>query len=660
MKSKLLISSIVCSGLIFSSCNDFLDREPLDTVTPAEYLNTADDLAAYSINHYNFNSHSNYGLGTLRGDVNTDNMTDISGSTSRWEKGIWKVPTDGGGWDFGNIRGCNYFFDQVLPKWNAGQITGNKEDIEHYIGEMYFLRAWNYFSSLKTFGDFPIVKTTLVDNKEELAKASERSPRNEVARFILSDLDSAIVLMKPLMKNKNRLSKKVALLVKSRVALFEASWLTYHKGTAFVPGGQGWPGANMSYNSDFNIDIDEEIKFFLNEAMTSSKEVADGITLTPNSGVMNPVGKAHAGWNPYFEMFALPDMGGNDEILFWRSYAKDHGIAHAVSVYIKSGGNLGVTKDYVDGFLMKNGLPIYAAGSGYKGDVTIKDQKEGRDDRLNLFVFGEEDTLTLEESFGMPKIIAISELRDITGFRVRKCYNYDPAQTPGPGTDCTYGSIVFRGVEAHLNYLESSYMLKNSLDATARGYWSELRARANIDGSIEKSIAATDLSQEKDWAKYSANKLVDATLFNIRRERRNEFIGESMRWDDLKRWKALDQVENYIVEGFNLWDKAYDSPAYKDSVFKDDKFTGVIKSSLIDAGSTANVSPKSQSKYLRPYQIIKNNNSLYNGYNWTKAYYLSPIPYFQMLLTSENEDVSTSPIYQNPLWPSTAGGVAIE
>ena len=297
MKNKLLISSILFSGLVFSSCNDFLDRKPLDSVTPEEYLNNVNDLAAYSINQYSFSTHGGFGLGTLNGDVHTDNMVNTNGSPYYWQPGNRRVPSDGG-WDFGAIRRCNYFFDDVLPKWKAGQIGGDEVEIKHYIGEMYFLRAWSYFNQLKTYGDFPIVKTTLTDNAEELVKASERSPRNIVARFILNDLDSAALLMKPEFENKNRLSSNIALLVKSRVALYEGSWLTYHKGTAFVPGGAGWPGAAMSYNKDFSIDIEAEIKFFLNEAMTSSQLVADAVTLTPNSGVVNPTTKNYVGWNP--------------------------------------------------------------------------------------------------------------------------------------------------------------------------------------------------------------------------------------------------------------------------------------------------------------------------------------------------------------------------
>lgn len=52
-----------------------------------------------------------------------------------------------------------------------------------------------------------------------------------------------------------------ALTFKSRVALHEATWLLYHKGTAHVPGGPGWPGEGD--NPNFSLDIDQEIDYFL-------------------------------------------------------------------------------------------------------------------------------------------------------------------------------------------------------------------------------------------------------------------------------------------------------------------------------------------------------------------------------------------------------------
>src|SRR3546814_1602841 len=85
--------------------------------------------------------------------------------------------------------------------------------------------------------------------------ASERRPRNEVARFILSDLDSAIALLQAVPPGgKTRISVHAAQVFKSRVALHEATWLLYHKGTPRVPGGPDWPGEGNVEGFSINID----------------------------------------------------------------------------------------------------------------------------------------------------------------------------------------------------------------------------------------------------------------------------------------------------------------------------------------------------------------------------------------------------------------------
>lgn len=70
--------------------------------------------------------------------------------------------------------------------------------------------------------------------------------------------------------------------MKSRVALFEGTWLKYFKDTPFVPNGPEWPGKSKEYNANYQYptgDIDKEIDFFLTEAMNAAKEVADATQL---------------------------------------------------------------------------------------------------------------------------------------------------------------------------------------------------------------------------------------------------------------------------------------------------------------------------------------------------------------------------------------------
>lgn len=646
-------------GVALSSCEDFLDREPLDRITVPQFFNTEADLAAYSVAYYpsTFSTHSGWGIGVGNYDNHTDNQATTDANLYRYVKGHWKVPQSGD-LGFGNIRAFNYFFEQVLPKYEQNAITGSPANIEHYIGEVYFLRAMTNFQKLQTYGDFPIITSVLEDNHEALVEAAKRAPRNLFARFILEDLDRAIDMLQDGFKKKNRLTRDAALLAKSRVALYEGTFLKHHRGTPRVPGEAGWPGAKMSYNSGFTIDLDGEINFFLTQAMAAAKEVADKVSLTPNSGKANPEGSEFAGWNPYFEMFAAQDMSNIDEVLFWRDYSLDLSVTHGVSVYLKRGGNTGLTKGMVDSYLMKNGLPIYAAGSGYVGDETIMKTKEGRDERLQMFVAGETDRFSNEaenSEYGYPGIVELQETRDVTGYRPRKFLSFDPKEAPGSELTCTAGSIVFRAVEAYLNYMEACYEKNGTLDGDATNYWVAIRKRAGVDTDFAKTIANTDLSRENDWGAYSGGVLVDATLYNIRRERRNEFISEGLRWADLMRWCSMNQVKNYVVEGFNLWDEAYLAEEYY-TVNEEGETEFIL---VGDGSASSNVSAKELSKYLRPYQKIRNNNPVFDGYNWSEANYLSPLPIREIQLASPDKlSIETSNLYQNPYWPLEANGEA--
>lgn len=657
METKKLLIFVLTSAMLslFSCEKDFLERSPLSDITPANYLIEESQLAAYAINQYGvFPTHQNFSYGTFGNDGNTDNQVTLS-YDNRFVPGQWKVAQTGGDWDFGSIYQCNYFLQTVLPRLKAGKITGNGV---HYIGEMYAIRAFVYFGKLQALGDFPIIKTVLPDNKEALIAKSKRAPQNEVARFIISDLDSAVMLLNPIAPDGkgNRISKAVALLLKSRVALYEATWLKYFKGTAFVPNGTGWPGKDKDYNANYNFpsgSIDNEIDYFLTQAMDAAKQVADATPLVINNGVLQQ--KTTDAVNPYHNMFSDVDLSGYSEVLLWRRYDKGLGITHNVVVSAQGGNNAtGVTKGMVDAFVMANGLPIYAPGSGYAGDDSISVVRKDRDGRLWLFLKEPKQINVLFPNAlgshaipieGIPDITSNSwQLAYPTGYALRKGNNYDAIQC-GNGLGYT-GSIVFRAVEAYLNYMEACFEKTGGLDGTAQDYWRKIRIRAGVDPDYQKTINATIMSSEaNDWGAYSAGNLVDPTLYNIRRERRCELMAEGLRQMDLRRWRAMDQLITapYHIEGFKLWGpmkKWYDP-----------------KKLTYGGSSKSKVSDPSVSLYIRPFEKISTSLA-YNGFRWTMAHYLNPIAIQHFMLTTDDgTDLTKSPIYQNPGWtlsPNTA------
>ena len=675
---------ILCLGMTVTSCSDFLDRPPLDQISPDSYYTTADQLGTFTINYYTsiFPNNSGWWAGVATFDDGTDNQASRGGNSGMYLQDQWKVPTSGG-IGMNAIRNVNKFINESEAKIAAGKVTGTPEQINQYMGEAYFIRAMLYYSKLQDYGDFPIVLKELnIDN--DLVEASKRQPRNLVARQILSDMDKAIDKLQVNVASKVRINKNAALAMKSRMALYEATFEKYHRGTGRVPGDANWPGKNKEWNKNFTINQDDEVNFFLDQAIDAAKKVCDAVPLkTQNSHVMNPsaIGQ-YNGWNAYYDMFASPDLSKYPEVLLWRQFNSNltPSLAHLTSNKLRGGVATGWTRGLVESFLMKNGLPIYASGSGYHGDTTIDMAKTDRDERLQLFMFGESDVLGIDQKsidlandklpagatpltkilFNAATLFATDQAsRDVTGYRQRKFYNYDPAMQLGQTFSDVDGQIIIRVEEAMLNYIEASYLRTGSLDATATGYWTALRARAGITAPISTTIAATDMSKEADvnrpsydWAAFSAGHPVDATLYSIRRERRSEFAGEGLRNDDLIRWASLDQVKNYQIEGVNFWDQIYQNPS-----FVNDKGVSLI---IADGDAKATMSAKTLSKYVRPYQIQKTNNILYNGYTFYQAHYLSPFSYQEMQLCSPDRTAENSNLYQNIYWPVEANGEALK
>lgn len=666
----------VATGLcIFPSCNDYLDIEPDSVITPENYLNSDDQLAAYAINLYTNKTvpipsisqsiKLNIDFGIAGEDIKTDNQNTSKIIPEKFVDADYRVPEKDGDYEFTVIRSVNYFLDNVLPKYEAGKITGQKQLIEHYIGEVYFFRAAAYFRKLMQYGDFPIVKTTLVNNMGSLVEASVRAPRNEVARFILEDLTRAETLMQKTAPDgkRNRLFSDVATFYKARVALYEGTFLKYFKDTPFVPGGPEWPGADKAFKGYVypSGNIDAEIDYFLAEAMKNAKVIADKYPLVENTGVILDKPEAV---NPYVSMFADTDLSKYTEAIMWRQYSSSLGPSHGISMQASIGNaGVGLTRGLIRCFVDKNGLPPYAPGALWsdKEESDIHTVSKDRDSRAQLFIKLPNQinivTNTEKVSGGKIKEYAAPEINTssqynlyTTGYTSRKYLSPD-------GVHCNTNGYTsapsFRSAEAFLIYVEACYEKTGAIDADADRYWKSIRKRAKINlengGDWRVTVAHTNMTEEArfDWAAYSAGKLIDPVLYSIRRERRCEFLQEGMRFDDLVRWRALDQLKTnrYHIEGMQLWNSA--NEALLVSTYGE-KYLAPFK------GSQAN------SNFLRLYQQASGGLA-YDGLTWSMAHYLEPIAIQHLRITSPTfNDAASSTLYQNPYWSLEAGSTAIQ
>lgn len=669
---KAFIATAFLAGI--TSCEDFLDREPMSTVSPGTYYTKAAQLEANLNDEYPnvLPSFGQWTYGIFGEDKGTDNQIEV-GAHDRYTLDRWKVPhSENDNWKFERIYRINFFLSEALPKFGEDMsgaqntITGDVATIKHYIGEMYFLRAYEYFKKLQLFGDFPIIEQPLVDDMEALRAASKRSPRNEVARFILSDLDKAYEYMSDIDMATTRINKDAAMLIKSRVALFEGTWLENFKETAFVPGGTGWPGAALYSGYQYpSGTIEDEIKYFLEQAADAAKNVAEKYkaSLTVNTGVVQQSADAPA--NPYYDMFAQEDLSNVPEVLLWRQYARGLSTHNINSAAGRGNYRIGLTRGFVQNFLMEDGTPVYTHGtyedgdSYYMGDKTISDVRVNRDPRLSIFLKepGQKNILFEVDNNEGTEVVMEEPYPAITSGDGERGYSTGYALRKGGSFNRKYyangggytAAVCFRAAEALLNYMEASYLLKGSLDATAREYWTLLRQRAGISTDFDKTINLTDMSKEaeNDWGAYTAGTiLTDKTLYNIRRERRCEFIAEGLRYMDLCRWRSMDQLIKTPshMEGMHLWN----TPMEKWYVNEKGESTLVA-----DGTDKANVSSKDKSEYLRPFERTSSQAG-YNGCTWKMAHYLNPIMIKQFQLTASSSTESGSVLYQNPYWPTVA------
>ena len=674
---KSLIAALALTAGM-ASCTDWLEQEPPSYLTPESYFTDATQVQAAVDWFYTVMiTHGTWSFGVYGNDNETDNQADWN-PDNKYGTGLWQTSLTNGNWNWDNIRNINYQLRTIVDKNNAGSISGSQAAINQYIGELYFLRSYCYFDMLQKWGDLPIYSWALNNDEQELIALSVREPRNEVARFIINSLDSAITLMQPQgTYATTRIGPDAVKLFKSRVALYEGTFLKYFAGTPFVPNGPGWPGAEKDYNAGYQYptgSVEAESDYFLQVAADASKEIADKYmgSLRTNTGVVPQ--SATDPSNPYLGIWGTEDMSGVSEVLLWRQYSRSLGQTNDVEVVVtKSNYGIGLTRGFVENYLMKDGRPIYDKTGQYEYcDTSLALVRKDRDPRLTVFLkepgqvnlFINADDANLGDHGVVIEPVPVIDRRGDaengypTGYAIRKGGTFDGALTDNNAS--TNACAVFRATEALLNYMEAEYLLSGSID-NILPYWRAVRTAAGFTGDAvnpQVTIDHTDMAQEGkcDWGAYSGGQLLsDKTLYNIRRERRCELIAEGLRWMDLQRWRALDQlIANPVhIEGIHLYANGNDNPMYR--WYCTDP-TDLSTFSIVNDGSTsANISSPDLSEYMRPHEYNTVQNDFLGGLTWHMAHYLQPMPIRQMILTaSDYATPELSPLYQNPYWPTAA------
>jgi hypothetical protein len=501
---KVLYTFMIMLGLTISSCDNLLDKTPLDQISDPQFWKTEGDLQLYINKIYENMTGSAGGYwglsgsgGTALPDFGTDVVICVGNyiSTKNRMDGVITVPTAGGGWSWTNVRNVNYFLA------NADRVTtGLMKD--QYIGEAYFFRAWFYFELLKQFGDLPIITKTLSIADEDILY-SERRSKTDVVNFIVSDLDAAIAKMK--LKSEagaGRLNRDIALLFKSRVCLYAGTWEKYHRGTPFAGTTDG--------------------AGFLNLAATAAKTLMDGNRYSLTTGNTKSV---------YYELFNQIDLTSNKEVLFWKQYNS-----------LISGDNFtnqqwnwphasGYTREFVRSYLCTDGLPI-SLSPLYKGDGDLRTVAVNRDPRCDQTIMKPGDALSISVKNDTVKFVTpvLTGQAGSTGYESKKWRRpqVDP-RTNGNTGELAW--IIFRYAEALLNYAEAKAELGQLTQADVDLTINKLRQRVGMP-----NLNLSSIKTDPAWPDYGYT--LTPTLLEIRRERAVELAAEGFRMNDVLRWRA--------------------------------------------------------------------------------------------------------------------------
>ena len=502
---------VAASILPFSSCSDFLDREPITKPEAGNFLTGAIQVENYINGLYmTLPSFSKFGLGVRSEEKNSDNI--IAEKYDARLHGQNNQFSGASDWQTGyqNLRKVNYFFHNYkVPE------AQENEDVLSLKGEAYFLRAYWHFDLLKKFGSIPVMDAFWDENATIAGLQIPAKTRNEVARFILSDLVEAKNLLHSRGKYSGiRINKEAAMVLAMNVALDEGTWEKYH-------------------SSDDFASSTNESNYFLGEVINWGNELFGcGIDLYKTG--QNP-GDAFAA------LFNSKDLSGMGEVLLWRKYSSDEGVFHDVNGNLKAGvvdseGAAGITQSLVDNYLNADGTFIDPTNEKFKD---FKETFEGRDPRLIQTVMNEgakfasattatpmhleEYTDEKKNTISPPKLAGDGNTRSLTGYHIR--LGIDTTFVSGNGETAL---PIIRYAEGLLAYAEAAAELEMWSDDIANKTLKALRERAGV-----KYLAPAKDANFTDFG-YT----LTPVLQEIRRERRSELALQGFRLDDLMRWKA--------------------------------------------------------------------------------------------------------------------------
>lgn len=619
MKTKRIAKWIFLALVLvtFTSCIDsFLEVEPKNLQTEGAAFRSYDNFLTYSWGLYNIFTKAD---DIYRGDAESPWMSNNKQTNSNiWANQKVTETTGNNEWNFDYVRQVNVMLDNI----DKSEMTD--ADKEHWRSVGLFFRSFRYFKLLSMYGGVPWVEHVVSEEDKDVIYG-KRDDRDVVAANILRDLKYAEQHIKVDGDGTNTINVHVIRALISRFGLFEGTWRKYH--------GLG------------------DSETYLKACVQASEEL------------MKVYPEVH---NSYDELFNSQDLTGTTGIILFYVYAENI-LTHMAHRQLRASTfEYELCKEMVNRYLCTDGKPV-STSPLYAGDKTPYDEFRNRDHRLLFTVVppsriykdapasmewrflkvGEEVkigattlTVTVADSIRFREYIdlmakiskpsqknfplyawnytlpttytprfrnypeGISPFSGQHGYWFYKYYNIEPALQ----ATCWEDLPIFRIGEVMLNYAEAQYELELFDQNVADRTINKLRARVGVAKMVTAEIDES-FDPVRDLA-------VAPLLWEIRRERTVELLGENLAFDDIRRWK---KGEYFNKQPLGSWVKN----AEYNNTLKIHGYANIVAS-------------KDKEGYVEYLDKPK---------GWLEHYYLYPVPMNQLVL---NPQLEQNPGYKKP------------
>lgn len=617
MKLKYFsIITLGCINMLFSSCQDFIDNAPDDTLTMEMVFNDKTRTEDWLSGVYNkipdpyWDFFKFHGYDILGDDLDcSQRLTQWGFNVFAYTIGQWYTSSfwDANLWQEGPIRIRSAY--QFIKNAHALPDQGlSEEDVETMKNECRFLIAYYYWSMLEAYGSVPFFDGLADINDDNLMRGQE--PFDSMVDWIdkqLVDLSRKLPAswLDKSTQYYGRATSIMCLAVRARMLLFAASPL--------VNGNEWYKGFKNHDGRDRFSQSYDASKW--KRAADACKELIDAAHAAGHDLIReyNKDGSIDPFMSCYNVYFLRGDL--NKEALFIRA---DNNIKnfeeHSTPRGASATGNCGVSQTLVDAFYMKDGSvpilgykgnygsPIINEASGYT-ERGFSTQKDIRKTKYNLYrgcpgatvdsVGADGCTYNQVAAAGTYNMYMDREPRFyLTVMWNRQWYHQAKRETKfmsnevdgGPSHDAPQGGhlnrkrisldqnsrnnihpyrpgILYRLGEAYLNYAEAL----NECDPgnpDILKYLNLIRERAGVPqygtGTDSNGLKMVSVKGQEDVRQA------------IYRERRVELCCEDgIRYFDLRRWKKAEEVLDRPFYGMNFGGtKLSDDPNDPNAYFK--------------------------------------------------------------------------------------------